>query len=318
MELKKIITRLITFLLCSLACYVLVIYLLCAGKCHSGSLIYSVSDMIVRKGGNTFQKFSDFDVNKYYDVLVIGSSHAYRGYDPEIFEKSGVELFNLGTSGQTPLNTYFLAAHYIKQGHCKLVIIDVYDGALTSDGVESTADLMQNISSTGTVLKMGIALKDPRILNMLMVRLFNSGKKPEYKDKTYTINGFSKTYDSLKYVDQQAYCLNEAVNPAQLYYLEKTIQYLKKQQINIKLVTHPAPVEWDRQKHKMIHDHVMEIASRYKVEYMDYFNYDGLDSRNDFYDSHHLNQSGVQKFNRILIQDLKQRRYNKNEEGLTF
>lgn len=305
MTLKKVIRSFIIFLLCSSGCYLLLIYLLLICKNNSQPLIYSVSDVIVRKGGNTFKKFSDFDANKIYDVLVIGSSHAYRGYDPEIFRKSGVELFNLGTSGQTPLNSYYLAVDYIKPGHCKLVILDIYDEALRSDGVESTADLMQNIPSSVTVLKMGLALKDPRMLNMLAVRLFKLKEEPEYTDNAYTINGYSKTTDSLKHVNKLVYQSKGELNQEQMNYLEKTIGYLLNQKIKVILVTHPAPVEWGIGKHMEVRNHILALAIKYRVQYMDYFSYPGFSSENDFYDTHHLNQTGVQKFNKILIQDLK-------------
>ena len=45
----------------------------------------------------------DADTTINIDVLVLGSSHAYRGFDPRIFKKAGIKLFNFGSSGQTLL-----------------------------------------------------------------------------------------------------------------------------------------------------------------------------------------------------------------------
>jgi hypothetical protein len=309
MKVKKFLIRSLAFLVCSLACYTLLICFLLIVKSNSEALIYGVSDGIVQKGGNTYRKFSDFDTSKTYDVLVIGSSHAYRGYDPRIFKKSGVELFNLGTSGQTPLNTYYLAVDYIKPYHCRLVILDVYDEAFTSDGLESTADLMQNLGSTKTVIGMGLALKDPRILNMLAVRFLNSSNGPVYTDKQYIINGYSETLDSLKFPGRMVYHVKKPANTIQWRYLEKTLQYFNKQRIPVMLVTHPAPSEWNQNEHRAFSHKLVAIASAYRVDYLDYFNYPGFNTLTDFYDAHHLNQTGVEKFNTILIEDLKRRNY---------
>jgi hypothetical protein len=309
MQLKKTVIRLFTFLSCVLGCYLLCFYLLSIFKTNAEPLIYGVSEVVMPKGGNTFKKFEDFDEEKKYDVIVIGSSHAYRGYDPRIFKKNGWELFNLGTSGQTPLNSYYLIQRYIKKAHYKLVILDVYDEAFTSDGLESTADLMQNIPSTATVLKMGLSLKDPRILNMLAMRFLGREKPGKQMDNTYVMNGYNETVDSVKKPNKKMYTSNGQLNPVQLNYFEKIMVYLNDQQVNAVIVTHPAPIEWNITEHKKMQTMIRTIASRYQVEYLDYFDYPGFDSRTDFYDAHHLNQTGVQKFNTILLQDLKLKNY---------
>src|SRR5690554_458534 len=47
------------------------------------------------------------------DILFLGSSHAYRGFDTRIFKKAGFRSFNLGTSAQTPLQTQILLRRYL-------------------------------------------------------------------------------------------------------------------------------------------------------------------------------------------------------------
>ena len=61
------------------------------------------------------------------DVLIIGSSHAYRGIDPRIFKEKGLNTFNLGSSLQTPINTKILLKKYLDKLKPKLVIYVVYD-----------------------------------------------------------------------------------------------------------------------------------------------------------------------------------------------
>ncbi|MEJ5274059.1 MAG: hypothetical protein WH035_08005, partial [Spirochaetota bacterium] len=59
------------------------------------------------------------------DFLFIGSSHAYRGYDTRIFNKLG-KSFNLGTTSQTPLQSYFLLEKFVNILNPKYVVIDIY------------------------------------------------------------------------------------------------------------------------------------------------------------------------------------------------
>ena len=44
------------------------------------------------RGGHTYVAFRQFDPKEKYDVIVLGSSHAYRGYDPEIFRQHNLKL----------------------------------------------------------------------------------------------------------------------------------------------------------------------------------------------------------------------------------
>src|SRR5688572_15501507 len=43
------------------------------------------------------------------DILVLGSSLAYRGIDPRVFSKKGIRIFNLGSTAQTPIQSVCLA-----------------------------------------------------------------------------------------------------------------------------------------------------------------------------------------------------------------
>jgi hypothetical protein len=53
--------------------------------------------------GHMFTRNKELNSLDSIDILVIGSSHVYRGFDPRFFSKKGIRLFNLGSSAQTPL-----------------------------------------------------------------------------------------------------------------------------------------------------------------------------------------------------------------------
>lgn len=88
--------------------------------------------------GHLYSRTQDIKEVHNPDILFLGSSHSYRGFDPRIFKQYGITSFNLGSSSQSPSNTNVLLKQYIKQINPKLVVYDVYAGTLQNDGVESS------------------------------------------------------------------------------------------------------------------------------------------------------------------------------------
>ena len=62
--------------------------------------------------GFTLERIREAETAGPVDILFVGSSHAYRGFDPRIFAALGFTSFNLGTKAQSPLNTDFLLRRY--------------------------------------------------------------------------------------------------------------------------------------------------------------------------------------------------------------
>ena len=58
--------------------------------------------------GYLYSRIKEIRTAKNTDLLFLGSSKAYRGFDPRIFEAAGYRSFNLGSSNQTPIQTYLL------------------------------------------------------------------------------------------------------------------------------------------------------------------------------------------------------------------
>lgn len=55
--------------------------------------------------GHFFSRSRDAEKIKNPDILILGSSHAYRGFDTRVFSNAGIHAFNFGSSSQTPINT---------------------------------------------------------------------------------------------------------------------------------------------------------------------------------------------------------------------
>ena len=312
MELKKIIFSGLKFLLLVLVLYLSSLFVLSKVKSKGKPIIFKTADIYKVKGGNSYQKFKEFNLSTSYDIIVIGSSHAYRGYDPRNFKRLGLNMFNLGSSSQSPLNTFYIVNNYITPKSCKLVIFDLYDGAFNNNGFESSSDLIQNISSTKAALQMATCYTNPQIANMLGLRFFNQNSPPSYFDSSYIGNGYNEKFDTLKYsLPFQDYENQYLPSTLQIEYLDKILQYFKDKNIPIITTTTPVPKEKSRYEHDRYSKIFLDLSNKYNIKYLDYSFNSNFNSEQHFYDSHHLNQLGVDLYNKILIDDLRKLNYIK-------
>jgi len=61
------------------------------------------------------------------DILFLGSSHAYRGFDPALIDSLwGIWSFNLGSSGQTPLTSLHVLRNAVQHQQPKKVVMELY------------------------------------------------------------------------------------------------------------------------------------------------------------------------------------------------
>ncbi|HQW87122.1 MAG TPA: hypothetical protein PLH93_08050 [Flavobacteriales bacterium] len=285
--------------------YGLAMLVLCRVEVGGAALIHRTGDYFKLKGGNSYRKFREFRADSVYDVVFIGSSHAYRGYDPALFTARGWRAFNLGTSGQGPLNTYHIVRTHLTSANTRLLLLDVYEGAMVRDGLESTADLTQNMVDDRAATSMALALKDPRGVNLLALRFLTKDRGPYYEDSTYRSGGFSVRTDSVRKRIHYVHGRPLKLNADQLDHLERTLEHCADAGMPVVLVNHPCPWQSDRSTHVAFNAVLGELARRYKVPYLDFAYKHTLDDEDHFYDHNHLNQAGVERFNADLIPELE-------------
>jgi len=296
----------LVFVLVTAALYLLAMLMLC--RVHQGghALIYRTGDYYQYRGGIAYAKFQEFDPSVRYDVLVVGSSHAYRGYDPRIFAKHGVRMFNLGSSAQTPMNTYFMLKEYAPKGSTQLVIMDVYEGAFEGDGLESTSELAVNIGSTEASVGMAVALRDLRAINMLAVRLFTAGTAPDYTDSTYRSGGYAEHLDSLEKPVDYPRVDRKRLKEKQVDYFLRSLALCKERDLPLVLVSHPSPHQGDSLGHAAFVSYIDSLIHPFNVPYLDLSFGHTLSDHDHFYDHNHLDQAGVEIFNGQLIPKLRE------------
>ncbi len=254
--------------------------------------------------GHMFTRINEVKRTQGVDVLFLGSSHAYRGFDNRNFEN--LKTFNLGSSSQTPFQTRILLNRYLDKIKPKIIVYEVYPGTFESDGVESSLDLISNDKNDLYSLEMAFKIKNIKTYNTLIysscmdwLNLNNSFEEPLKKeDDTYISGGFverkMKYYKYAHYKKQNKW----AFNPLQIKSFEEEIAIIKGK--NIKLFLVYAPITTSLYNSYRNNGYIDSVMNSYGVEYFNFNKIVSLNDSLDFYDAHHLNQNGVKVFNEKL------------------
>lgn len=259
--------------------------------------------------GHLNTRIKEIPKYKNIDILILGSSHAYRGFDPRIFEKHGISVFNLGSSAQTPIQTNILLRQYLGQLNPKLVVMEVYSGALEMDGVESSLDLAANNKIDWNYLETLPYVKNLNTYNSTVYGAFRDflGLNESFTedsiqgDDRYVKRGYVESKfikNKIKNIKPSNWNLNET----QMKFLLKNIHLLKEK--NIPYVLVQTPITDFKYDSKLNNDEVEQILNG--LGHFKNFQKDvNLNDTIDFYDPNHLNQKGVEKFNEFFIEYLK-------------
>lgn len=164
---KKLLCRISTFVPLAAVGYLLLI-------CLMGDLGW------VRTGITTMGEAGHLnsrvkDIRHYHDVdiLFLGSSHCYRTFDTRTFNEAGYTCFNLGSSNQTPMQTYVLLQQYLDSLNPRQVIFEVHPDIMRNDGVESAVNVLCNVPLTGEAVKMALRTHNMKALNTLIYATYS-------------------------------------------------------------------------------------------------------------------------------------------------
>lgn len=260
--------------------------------------------------GHQFSRMKEAKFTKDVDILFLGSSHTYRGFDTRIFEENGYKTFNLGSSSQSHIQTELLLKRYLKNLNPKLVIYEVYPGLFSSDGIESSINLIGNDVNDFETIKTALKLNHIKVLNTLIYGLFadliNKNKGLEEAAKkdldTYIQGGYvERELRFFKNIDHPP--AKWAIKKEQWRAFNRVLKLLQKNKINYKLVQAPITKSfYNAYTNNAFFDSLMQS----KGAYLNFNKTSVLDDSIHFFDEHHLNQWGVGGFNRELIKVLEE------------
>jgi hypothetical protein len=256
--------------------------------------------------GHTYSRLAEVKTIENVDVLIIGSSHALRGVDTRVFQRHGVEAFNLGTNSQTPIQTKLLLKRYIDRLQPKLLIYDVYPYFFTTDGVESALNIIGCDKNDAWSVEMAQTIRNWKVYHTLFYGFF---RDKFHLNDTYRepATSGSDTYIPGGYVEREMAYYRPATpvkkefdfKEQQFAVFDEIINMLHERNIEYILVN--APIT------HTLHDSYtnwQEYEQRINSRGM-YYDFNRLLNLNDslhFYDGDHLNRNGVEIYSEKLLE----------------
>lgn len=280
------------------------------------------------------QRFEDFyKEDQVYDLIFVGSSHAYCAFDPDIFDSElGTNSFNMGMPLQLPASTYYELKDIFKHQSPKTIVMEVYwgvlntdfqinqvtqlfqvmdDTALKSEYIEKVFPLSEKIKYSVDALKYQsdyFAYKsdeyEERFRNLFDIPKPETEKHTEGVEEYGTKGFIYCTYNMLpgEYdKTNQFRGLNGrdfSFSDVQMKYLRKTAELCEEEGAELIFVTAPvAPVSLDYiENYDIIHSKIALLSQELDVPYFDYNiinSEENLVTDENFRDDAHLNYSGA-------------------------
>lgn len=264
------------------------------------------------QGSTSLLRFRDIYNYKDLDILFVGSSHCYRSFDTRVFARKGLAAFNMGSTSQTPLNSYFLLERYLDFIKPKLVVLEVNPMMTSVDGSESFLDLLANMDFNFHLLKMAFATHNFISINGILMHFFelkrisNSRAQASFQqDDIYNPGGFVETTRSRmeRYVSEER---SLQIRPVQIEYIKKIVRLVRQNGGRLLLVTAPMYEGYmnDLKNYPEWKSAIVKLSRRIGAPYLDFTGIPELSRPSLYYDFHHLNAEGVKRFNNLFLKAL--------------
>lgn len=263
--------------------------------------------------GFTWTRLREAENTWDVDVLILGSSLAYRGIDTRAFDSLDIKVFNLGTSAQTPLETEYLVDKFIERLNPKLVIWELSPNGIMDSGLESFIDLCSNEGVNYRIINLFYQLGRFDAISTLVtiglkriLSIEDEFMEPLVKGKDKYISGgfverVGENSESFENLDE----IEFAPKFNQIKAVNRVLERIKNE--NIKLILVNAPIHPERRstfRNLAQFDAINEnLVIRHDLIASWNFNKFNFSSE-EFYDNYHLNQNGVIKFNSLLLMKL--------------
>lgn len=302
----KIVKNIALLVIATSGVYLGMVWLMLQVNYQDKPLLYPATGHVQPPGGQAWYMLHEFKKAEEYDLIIIGSSHAYRGYDIRKFNAAGYKSYNLGSSNQNIINTYVLVENLIPKGWTGRLILDIYEETLVNESIESTVNLIANVKEGALARKIAFKSRDVRCINMLTARLFTEDL-PEYEDGSYKGSGYCSRTDKLSPDFVKPPMQKFKPSDKALEYFKKLLSLLKERNIEYVITIHPTPDTGNLANHKAFLKVVEPVINVYNATFLNCAYQLDLSPIDHFYDETHLNQAGVDIYNAWLIDKLKKR-----------
>ena len=259
------------------------------------------------------------------DLIILGSSRAYLHFSPQIIDSAfNVNSYNLALDGKPFRIQYYRLMLYLKHNKKpKFIIQNVDNGTLSRDLADFDSQFLPylGIKEIDDAVKTyrGINWKDKYIPMYkyhgnyeLIVKGFMGYMNISYTQKNSEYKGFlthNKSWDSSfsNFLKINPHGWYQSIDRDTKELFERYLELCKAE--NIKIIFVYTPEYYEAQKLSLSRDSITNIfknyGAMYKIPFFDYSNSSICLNKTNFYNSQHLNTTGVIKFNSLLSHDLK-------------
>ncbi|HQV51315.1 MAG: hypothetical protein IPI00_16010 [Flavobacteriales bacterium] len=266
-------------------------------------------------GGHLHTRLAEVQDHAPVDILFLGSSLAYRGFDTRIWKERGYTAFNLGSSAQSPVQTEQLVKEFVDQLQPQVVIMEVYSILSTSDGVESSLSMIANHKLDAGLLEMAGRVGNILTFNTLiyascrkLLGVDKNFKEPLYEAPDRYIPGGFVEHDSAEFRDKgNSNSVRKEPIAFQWDAFLRTCALLKAK--NCRIIFIVTPTTSANQNMMLANPTETDNWFRSQPNYLDMNGKVLLNDSTDFFDSKHLQQGAVFKFNNALIDTLIDRNW---------
>ena len=251
------------------------------------------------------------------DIVIFGSSHANRHFDPNVFEnKLGLSCYNAGVQGQELLFVSTLFKILCERDTPKIIILNIdknwlfysQDGYDRLSEIEPYYSIFPNeigdvLNRKGSFEKIKLMLKlyrfNSTIIHILKYKFFPQTDIKGYRPLIGEIKTFNKDFSS----DVNRYT-KLIIDSNCISALEQIIEISKAK--NIKLYTTISPYFYSTDESKNIsYLKLIEILNKNEIPIFNYLNDTSFCLKNNlFHDFSHLNKSGAKHFSEIVSNEI--------------
>lgn len=270
------------------------------------------------------QKYKALSTKKEsVEVLVMGSSHANFGIDPQYFGRPG---FNIANTSQCLPQDYQLLLKYLPEcKNLKLVLVPISYFTLQTDLALSPEawrcacysvymGVNADASASGWELRNNSALalwegpidvlKNLKKIKKLRINEFGYQAPEPNKQRVDEVINDRTGQERVAYHNQ---IMNPSVLQLNLAVLGQMAELLKKKNIQMVLLVTPVYQTYARhvaaKNYETMVNGIAAVSKRYGIKSYNYF-YDNRFDIGDFLDNDHLNERGAKKFSLILKQEV--------------
>ncbi len=270
------------------------------------------------------------------DVLVVGSSHAYKHIDPSVlYEEEGISSYILGSASQPLWNSYYYIAEALKTQSPKLVIVECYKVSMQKDYADdpTTVKAVSNMKlSANRIEAINNSVEDKTKLTDYYLEFpwfhsrYKALKKGDFvvnynwfgKYKNYLgYNPYNKIVASESLLDNKSIMERMQITEKNLDYLNRIIRLSKEKGFDLLFFITPFTTHMATDK-QPYYNSLADFAGERGIPFINcnlLYDEIGLDPGKDFSTGSHLSITGAEKTTRFLAEYLEKHYHLEDHRG---